>query len=44
MATATIMEELATLLPQAEIRKLDELHQHYEFDIKQSKKRLNKPM
>lgn len=33
VATATIMDELNKQLPQAEIRKLDELHQHYEFDI-----------
>ena len=38
VATATIVEELATLLPQAEIRKLDELHQHYEFDIQAEQK------
>ncbi|ABR74889.1 flavodoxin family protein [Actinobacillus succinogenes] len=33
VATAAILDELAESLPQAEIRKLDALHQNYEFDI-----------
>ncbi|AUI66876.1 MULTISPECIES: NAD(P)H-dependent oxidoreductase [Glaesserella] len=34
IANAAIISELETLLPNAEIRKLDQLHDHYEFDVK----------
>ena len=33
IANQAIIDELAQLLPQAHIRKLDELHQYYEFDV-----------
>ncbi|MBR2732708.1 MAG: NAD(P)H-dependent oxidoreductase [Selenomonadaceae bacterium] len=34
VANKTILDELAAQLPQAEIRKLDELYPDYQFDIK----------
>ena len=34
LANKTIVEEISSLCPQAEIRKLDELYPDYQFDIK----------
>jgi len=37
-----IMDRMARLLPEAEIRRLDRAHHHYEFDIRSEQERLTK--
>lgn len=42
VANKTVLDELSVRLPQAEIRKLDELYPTYEFDIKAEQAALQK--
>ncbi len=42
VANKTILDEIAARLPQAEIRKLDELYPDYQFDIKAEQAALEK--
>lgn len=42
VANKTILDEIAALCPQAEIRKLDELYPDYQFDVKAEQAALEK--
>lgn len=42
IANTTIIKELESLLPNAEIRKLDQLHKHYEFDVQNEQQAIEK--